>query len=79
MSTEVSRVRPSTVWKRKKSDAFAVALGQRFCMSCRTMKPTETVRRYRGAKRSVVLRCDSCQALRVECLRARKDARGAES
>ena len=77
MTTEVSRVRSSTVWKQKKSDAFAAALGQRFCMSCRTMKPTETVKRYRGVKRNVVLRCDSCQTLRAECLRERKDARRA--
>lgn len=78
MNTEVNKVRPSTVWKQKKSDAFAAALGRRFCMSCRTMKPTETVKRYRGVKRNVVLRCDLCQALRVECLRERKDARREE-
>jgi len=62
--------RPSTLWKQARSDAIAVATGTRWCMSCRMLKPYETVKRYRGMRRNVVLRCDACQASRAEGIKA---------
>jgi hypothetical protein len=61
-------------WKRKKSDITAEALGKRWCSSCCSMQPKETVRFYKGMQRGTVARCDPCQARRKQAMLERKAA-----
>lgn len=67
----------SHYWRLKLNRAVREATGTRFCTSCQLSKPYDQVKVYKpanpklGVAKSVV-RCDACQARRVEYMNSRK-------